>query len=217
MTNPTPTDLPMCIVGTRMNSHPLRLAAGPLRPVLALGALGLGALGWLAPEWVFSQAMALDGAATSRGLELFGAALVITCSLVATTLAGIVTLAPRAAGSGSASPRLHPQVLGVLPPITFVGTALLAHGLESIHGLPPIVVVALGAVVQVAVGIAASVLWQLSRRALRRIVALLPPPAADTLGVSLLAPRRCPAASSPARHTTVTRRGPPVSAGVLSA
>lgn len=208
------------MIESGMNAPTLRQATGPLRPVLALGALCLGALGWLAPEWVFSHAMAFDGAATSGGLELFGAAVVIVCSLVATSLAGIVTLSPRADGGrarGSSSTRLHARVLGVLPPITFVGTALLAHGLNSIHGLPPVVVVVLGAMVQIAVGVAGSLLWQLSRRGLRRMVELLAAPATDSLGVVLLAPRRCPASAAPARHTTVTRRGPPSSAGVFSA
>lgn len=204
------------MIESGMSAHTVRPATVHSRPVLALGALCLGAVGWLAPEWVFSQAMALDGFATSRGLELFGAAVVVVCSLVATSLAGIVTLSPKpeAPAAGPSNSRLRPHVLGALPPITFVGTALLAHGLNSIHGLPPILVVALGAMVQIAIGAAASLLWQLSRRGLRRMVSLLPPPAMDSLAISLLAPRRCPSSPAPARTTTVSRRGPPMSARV---
>ncbi|HZZ50512.1 MAG TPA: hypothetical protein VFE65_26775 [Pseudonocardia sp.] len=128
-----------------------------LGPIVA--TLLLGAFGWV-PTHLLLASPVLELVDNHRLAHLSAFAVASGCLGVG-TLAAVFTLADRLAGAGSV------RVRGVLPPVGFLGAALLSSLCSGHHELPRLLLVALAALAQSAVGLATSALWRRCVLALR--------------------------------------------------
>jgi len=88
--------------------------------------------------------------------------------------------------------------------------AFIEHPDSGHHGLPPLMLLALGALVQAAVGVGTSLIWRLFLAAVRRPVPFLPaPPAPDGDGVVLVAREQFAAPRAPLWLSLRPGRAPP--------
>jgi hypothetical protein len=128
-----------------------------------LGPVGLtlllGALGWL-PTHLLLDSPVLDLIDNHRLAHLSAFAVASGCLGIG-TLAAVFTLADRLSGAGSV------RVRGVLAPTGFLGAALLSSVCTGHHEMPRLLVVALAALAQSAVGLATSAVWRQCKLALR--------------------------------------------------
>ncbi|HEY4008284.1 MAG TPA: hypothetical protein VGM60_24305 [Pseudonocardia sp.] len=123
-------------------------------PALCRGALALalGALGWALTHLLLDTSV-LGLVGNHRLAHLSAFAMASGC-LAAGTLASVFSLAGRLPRSMTARRR------GLLSPLGFVLTALASSFSAGHHELPGLLLVALGATAQAAVGLATSMVWQ---------------------------------------------------------
>jgi hypothetical protein len=141
------------------DTHRATLASGWHR----LGPIGatllLGAFGWV-PTHLLLDSPVLTLLDNHRLAHLSAFALASGCLGIG-TLAAVFTLADRLAGAGSV------RVRGVLAPVGFLGAALVSSVCAGHHEMPRLLIVALAALAQSAVGLATSAVWRQCVLALR--------------------------------------------------
>jgi hypothetical protein len=156
---------------------------------LGVSALSFGVLGWLLAHALIERA--LPRFAGAHALEHAGAVGVAAGCMAAGSLAAMAAASGRIRASGASKPyRAGSRAtcsFGLVPPAAFVVFALVAHpGSGDHHGLPPLLLLTLGALVQAAVGVGTSLIWRLFLAAVQQPLPFLPPlPALDGDGVVL--------------------------------
>ncbi|HTF51508.1 MAG TPA: hypothetical protein VK735_29030 [Pseudonocardia sp.] len=155
---------------------------------VGVSALSFGVLGWLLAHALIERA--LPRFAGAHALEHAGAVGVAAGCMAAGSLAAMAAASGRIRASGASKPyRPGSRAacwFGLVPPAAFVVFALVAHPGSGDHGLPPLMLLALGALVQAAVGVGTSLIWRLFLAAVQQPLPFLPPlPAPDGDGVVL--------------------------------
>jgi hypothetical protein len=177
---------------------------------VGVSALSFGVLGWLLAHGVIERA--LPPLAGVHGVEHAGAVAVAAGCMAAGSLAAMAAASSRIRAS-DASKAFQPGSratcwFGLVPPAAFVVFAFIEHPDSGHHGLPPLMLLALGALVQAAVGVGTSLIWRLFLAAVQHPVPFLPPPPAPD-SVMLVARERCAAPRAPLWLSLRPGRAPP--------